>query len=50
MSVNRGNSVGENDFSEPIEICCPVCGSTNLNRDEMGQMSCEECDYTEEEI
>ena len=37
----------EQFLPELIEICCPVCGCINFNQDEVGQISCDECDYVE---
>jgi hypothetical protein len=40
-------TASQQNLSEFIEICCPVCGWGGLSHDETGQMSCEECDYVE---
>jgi hypothetical protein len=37
----------EQFLPESIEICCPVCGCINFSQDEVGQISCDECDYVE---
>jgi hypothetical protein len=37
----------EQFLPELIEICCPICGCSNLSQDETRQISCEECDYVE---
>ena len=45
--VIRDFTTSQQNSSEFIEICCPVCSWGGLSHDETGQMSCEECDYVE---
>jgi hypothetical protein len=32
---------------DSIELCCPVCGYSNLSQNKMGETNCNECDYIE---
>ncbi len=45
--VVSDSTTKEQFLPESIEICCPVCGCINFNQDEVGQISCDECDYIE---
>ena len=46
-TVAPSSTSKEQFLPESIEICCPVCGCINFNQDEVGQISCDECDYIE---
>jgi hypothetical protein len=32
---------------DSIELCCPVCGYSNLSQNKLGETNCNECDYME---
>ncbi len=46
-TVAPDSPIKEQFLPDSIEICCPVCGWINFNRDEVGQISCDECDFVD---
>ena len=37
----------DNFSLNPFDICCPVCGCINFSQYEVGQISCDKCDFVD---